>query len=84
MVTWRIKPKSIEELDSALRGESGSPRELIEFRYREKFHLSYQELMEEPIHIFYMNLKIMELESQIIQEESQRTTRKARNNGSQL
>ena len=84
MAFWRINPKSLEELELAIRGEGFAPKELIEFRYRERFHLSYKEMMDEPIDTFNVNLKIMEIEERIGTEIETRKMMKAENYGNKL
>jgi len=36
---------------------------LLEYRYREKFHLSDAEMREETLEKFYTNLEIMDIEA---------------------
>lgn len=50
--------------------------ELAEYRYREKFHLSYEAMMNEPLDRFFTNIKIMQLEGEKSRIEQKRSERK--------
>jgi len=50
-------------LENSILHGSPLPDELIEYRYREKFHLSNAEMLEEPLEKFYVNLEIMDIEA---------------------
>lgn len=50
--------------------------ELAEYRYREKFHLSYEAMQNEPLDRFFTNIKIMQLEGEKAKIERKRTERK--------
>lgn len=47
----------------------------IQYQYRKIFKLSYEEYMKEPIDVFYANLRIMDIISQLEKRESKRAKR---------
>lgn len=70
------KPKLERALAEAIFNEMTAPIELVEYRYREKFHLSNAQMAAEPLDKFFTNLKIMEFESKRAEEEQKMMERK--------
>jgi hypothetical protein len=64
-------------------GVDYAPKELLEFRYMDRFKISYSQLMDEPSQIVLLNLKIMEREEIIAAERQRKETRRIRH-GTQL
>lgn len=56
----------------ALRGQAPSPQELLDFRYREFFHMTQEELEKEPEDIYNINLSIMNLINKLNNEAIRR------------
>ena len=52
------------------------PKELQILRYREKFHLSWEQFKNTPIRIFYSDLAILSLEADVLKSKQNATTRK--------
>ncbi len=48
------------------------------FRYRERFHLSYRQFMEEPYEEFVTNVEIMKVEGEIEKARMRSTERKGK------
>ena len=65
-------------MELAIFNNDSPPLELIEFIYREKFKLSYKEIMEEPADVFQLNLTIMKLLNEKEQNENKSLERKAK------
>lgn len=56
---WRNpRPKSTSAIDEAVFNGANAPIELLEFRYREKFCLSAEQMEAEPTDKFFTNLYI--------------------------
>jgi pantothenate kinase len=55
-------------IELALRGQEEAPEELLHFRYRERFHMTEEELQNEPQDIFNLNTAIMAKEHNILAE----------------
>jgi len=66
----------------ALRGQENPPQELLDFRYRERFHMTQEELENEPEDIYNLNLsiiaKINELSDEAIRHQETRDERNSR------
>ena len=58
---WETKPKSLEAIQDIIYNESkiAAPPELAKYIYRKTFHLSAQEMEDEPIDQFFTNLQIL-------------------------
>ena len=51
-----------------MRGQDYSPDKLLRFRYRERFHMTEEELENEPIDVFHYNMAIIAKENEIKSE----------------
>lgn len=58
-----------------LRGQEVPSRTLLDYRYREKFHLSQKELEGEPNDIYELNMGIMGVETKLYNEAIRRQER---------
>jgi hypothetical protein len=63
-------------VELALRGQEYPTQDLLDYRYREKFHLTQKELEEEPHDIYLFNTSIMLLENKIYDEQQRREQRR--------
>jgi len=61
-----------------LRGQEYPTRELLDFRYRERFHLTQAELEQEPSDVYNINLAIMGVENKLASEARRRAERARR------
>ena len=52
----------------------------MDFRYRERFHLTQKELEEEPEDVFCINLAIMNVENKLYNEQVKRVERERQRN----
>ena len=55
------RPKSLEALEDAIYNDLAAPPELQKYIYRREFGLSAQEMQDEPIEEFFLNMKIYAL-----------------------
>jgi len=55
-----------------------TPSELVAYRYREKFGLSYNDFVKEPLDVLLVNLKIMSLEAEYSEGEAKRAEWRAK------
>lgn len=62
-------------VEPALQGQGYPPQSLLDFRYRERFHLTQRELEEEPLDVFETNLAIMGLEHKVNKAQAERLQR---------
>lgn len=64
----------------SLRGQDYATQDLMDFRYRERFHLTQKELEEEPEDVFCINLAIMNVENKLYNEQVKRVERERQRN----
>ena len=65
----------MDSFELALRGQDSATPEILDYRYREHFHMTQQELEKEPVDIYETNLAIMGIESKLEQEKAKRSVR---------
>lgn len=59
----------------ALRGQGIVMNELLDYRYREKFHMTQREFEEEPSDIYELNIRIMAVENKLLAERARHEQR---------
>ena len=63
-MTGAVKAENIKNLDNP-QIYTKALFSIVAFKYRERFHLSYQQFMEEPVSEFITNNKIIDIINQI-------------------
>jgi hypothetical protein len=58
-----------------LRGQEIPTQDLLDYRYRELFHMNQEELENEPADIYNMNISILGLEAKLLDERNRREER---------